>query len=271
MTMRESDLKDLFKRKYIGKNINLCRDKMEEFVDSTIKLLYPAMCNKSANNEAELSEKFSYLKNELELIINCINDELHENSNSSEIIDEFFKSLINLESMMNVDAEFILQGDPAAKSLNEVVICYPGFYAIAVYRIARFFYKKNIPIFPRILTEYAHRRTGIDIHPGASIKSPFFIDHGTGVVIGETAVIGEKVKIYQGVTLGSTSVSKDLANTKRHPSIGANCIIYSNATILGGDTIIGENCVIGGNVWITKSIAPNTQVYYKKSQSEVSS
>ena len=170
---------------------------------------------------------------------------------------------------MNEDAQYILDGDPAARSFNEVVICYPGFYAIAVYRIANFFFHKGIPLFPRILTEFAHRKTGIDIHPGAQIASPFFIDHGTCVVIGETAQIGARVKIYQGVTLGATSVSKELVDKKRHPTIGSDCIIYSNATILGGDTLIGDNCVIGGNVWITKSIAANTQVFYKKSQSEI--
>tara|TARA_B100001971_G_scaffold215192_1_gene259767 strand:- start:21690 stop:22505 length:816 start_codon:yes stop_codon:yes gene_type:complete len=269
MTMNEKDLEDLFKRKYVGKNINLCRDKMENFVETTLKLLYPAMCNQSASSVEQLAKSFEFLKTELSYIIQCIDDELHTSCDGKKIINEFFEKLPVLEERMNEDAKFILEGDPAAQSLNEVVICYPGFYAIAVYRIARFFYKRNIPIFPRILTEFAHRKTGIDIHPGAKIRAPFFIDHGTGVVIGETAEINERVKIYQGVTLGSISVSKDLANTKRHPSIGSNCIIYANATILGGDTFIGDNCTIGGNVWITKSVPENTQVFYKKSQSEI--
>lgn len=271
MTMNYENIQDLFKRKYVGKNINLCRDKMENFVEVTLKLLFPAMCNQSATDEAKLKQNFEYLSSELEFIFSCLDNELNANTQKDNLIKSFFEELPRLEEMMNQDAQFILDGDPAARSLNEVVICYPGFYAIAVYRIAKFFYEKDIPIFPRILTEFAHRKTGIDIHPGAKISAPFFIDHGTGVVIGETAEIAQRVKLYQGVTLGSTSVSKDMANTKRHPSIGNDCIIYANATILGGDTKIGDNCVIGGNVWITKSIAANTQVFYKKSQSEFNS
>lgn len=269
MTMNYDYIQDLFQRKYIGKNINLCRDKMENFVEVALRLIYPAMCNQSASDVEKLQDNFEYLAKELDIILTCLDDELKADTRKNDLIKSFFEELPSLENQMNLDAQFILEGDPAAKTLNEVVICYPGFYAIAVYRIAHYFYQKNVPLFPRILTEFAHRKTGIDIHPGASISAPFFIDHGTGVVIGETAEIGERVKIYQGVTLGATSVSKELADKKRHPTIGADCVIYSNATILGGDTKIGRNCVIGGNVWITKSIEANTQVFYKKSQSEI--
>jgi serine O-acetyltransferase len=268
MTMKDSDLENLFTTKYKNKDVSLCRDTMETFGDSIIKLLFPAMCNHSAKTLDELKSRFKHLESELITILECIQDELHDELNVNDLTKEFFAGLMQIEKQLNLDAQYILAGDPAAKSLNEVIICYPGFYAIALYRIARFFQIKKVTLFPRILTEYAHRRTGIDIHPGASIKAPIFIDHGTGVVIGESAIIGENVKIYQGVTIGATSVDKSLANVKRHPTIEDNCIIYSNATILGGETTIGKNSIIGGNVWITNSVAANTHVFYKKSQTE---
>lgn len=163
------------------------------------------------------------------------------------------------------DAEFALESDPAAGSLDEIILCYPGFYAVAVYRLSHEIYLENTPILPRMLSEIAHSRTGIDIHPGARIGSPFFIDHGTGVVIGETAVIGDRVKIYQGVTIGARSVCNEKGkNKKRHPTIGSNSVIYAGATILGGDTVIGEGCVIGGNVWLTHSLPTGSRVIYEK-------
>ena len=165
--------------------------------------------------------------------------------------------------MLWLDAEAILKGDPAAESVDEVVSAYPGFAAIAIYRIAHEFYELSVPIFPRILSEVAHQRTGIDIHPGATIGQSFFIDHGTGIVVGETTVIGEHVKLYQGVTLGALSVDKSLSSSKRHPTIEDNVVIYSNATILGGGTIIGHDSVIGGNVWLTQSVPPFSVVFNK--------
>lgn len=149
-------------------------------------------------------------------------------------------------------------GDPAAKSREEVIVSYPCVEAVSVYRIAHFLYKNGVPVIPRIMSEYAHGLTGIDINPGASIGESFFIDHGTGVVIGESCIIGNNVKIYQGVTLGALSVKKDLMNKKRHPTIEDDVTIYANATILGGDTVIGKGCIIGGNTWITKSVPPGT-------------
>ena len=151
----------------------------------------------------------------------------------------------------------------AAESVDEVISAYPGFRAIAIYRIAHEFYRMGVPLFPRILTESAHQRTGIDIHPGATIGRSFFIDHGTGIVVGETTTIGDSVKIYQGVTLGALSVDKTLASSKRHPTIEDNVVIYSNATILGGTTVIGHDSVIGGNVWLTESVPPYSVVYHK--------
>jgi serine O-acetyltransferase len=163
---------------------------------------------------------------------------------------------------LNLDAEAIVNCDPASLSIEEVYMAYPGFYAIAIYRLAHELYEEGFPMVPRLMTEYAHRQTGVDINPGAQIGDSFFIDHATGVVIGETAIIKNNVKIYQGVTLGGLFVAKNLQNTKRHPTIENNVTIYANATILGGKTVIGENSIIGGNAWITSSIPPNSTVYH---------
>jgi len=163
---------------------------------------------------------------------------------------------------LNLDAEATVSCDPASLSIEEVYMAYPGFYAIAIYRLAHELYKKGFPLVPRLMTEYAHRQTGVDINPGATIGESFHIDHGTGIVIGQTAIIKNKVKIYQGVTLGGLYVAKDLKEIKRHPTIENNVTIYANATILGGETIIGENSTIGGNAWITASIPANSTVYH---------
>jgi serine O-acetyltransferase len=159
------------------------------------------------------------------------------------------------------DAQAILAGDPAAESTDEVIAAYPGFLAIAAHRLAHAAHGLDVPIVPRLMAELAHSRSGIDIHPAATIGRSFCIDHGTGIVIGETAVIGEKVKLYQGVTLGALSVSKDKAGTKRHPTIGDRVIIYANATVLGGDTTIGSDSIIGGNVFLTSSVPRGSLVY----------
>ncbi len=161
----------------------------------------------------------------------------------------------------SLDARAALEGDPAAKSYEEIILSYPGLEAVVVYRIAHFLYKNGVPIIPRIMSEHMHGRTGIDIHPGAEIGESFFIDHGTGVVIGETCVIGNNVKIYQGVTLGALSIRKSLADKKRHPTIEDDVTIYANATILGGDTVIGKGSIIGGNTWITKPVPPGSAIY----------
>ena len=161
---------------------------------------------------------------------------------------------------IQLDTNAAFSGDPAAKSNEEVVLSYPGLEAILVYRIAHFLYENGVPIIPRIMTEHVHGKTGIDIHPGATIGESFFIDHGTGVVIGETCIIGKNVKIYQGVTLGALSVKKNLMDKKRHPTIEDDVTIYANATILGGNTVIGKGCTIGGNTWVTKSVPAGTVV-----------
>lgn len=179
----------------------------------------------------------------------------------------FLRLLSPLRALLGKDVRAAYLGDPAAKGFDEIIFSYPGLFAITVYRIAHQLFALSVPLLPRIMTEHAHSLTGIDIHPGARIGESFFIDHGTGVVIGETTVIGNRVRIYQGVTLGALSVPRDevegLRYTKRHPTIEDDVIIYSGATILGGDTVIGARSVIGGNVWITGSVTRDTQVYLK--------
>jgi len=178
------------------------------------------------------------------------------------IWENYMASLPKVLERLNLDAEAIVSCDPASLSIEEVYMAYPGFYAIAIYRLAHELYEKGFPLVPRLMTEYAHRQTGVDINPGARIGNSFFIDHATGVVIGETAHIKDHVKIYQGVTLGALYVAKALQNTKRHPTIENNVTIYANATILGGDTVIGENSVIGGNAWVTASVPANSTVFH---------
>ncbi len=179
------------------------------------------------------------------------------------IADHFFSKIATIKKQLEEDAAFLQLNDPAATEIDEVIMAYPGFFAILVYRLAHCLAGLRVPVIPRVMTEHAHSVTGIDIHPGASIGSEFFIDHGTGVVIGETAIIGNRVKLYQGVTIGALSVDKGMASTKRHPTIEDNVIIYAGSTILGGDTIIGHDSIIGGNVWLTESVPPSSLVYHQ--------
>ncbi|MFP9115198.1 serine O-acetyltransferase EpsC [Flavobacterium sp. RHBU_3] len=168
-----------------------------------------------------------------------------------------------IHALLEDDLKAIFMFDPAAKSRSEVLVSYPGFFAISVYRIAHELWVLKVPVLPRMLSEYVHGKTGIDIHPGATVGQRFFIDHGTGIVIGETSIIGNDVKVYQGVTLGALSVQKQDAEVKRHPSIGNGVTIYANATILGGRTFIGHGSIIGGNVWLTQSVPDESLVYHK--------
>ncbi|MCL2804504.1 MAG: serine acetyltransferase [Treponema sp.] len=179
------------------------------------------------------------------------------------VADEFFEELPKIRSILAKDLAAAVRGDPAAMSADEVILSYPGFQAITVHRIAHFFYSRQVPLIPRMMSELVHRRTGIDIHPGAQIGESFFIDHGTGVVFGETTIIGKNVKIYQGVTLGALSVKKEECGHKRHPTIEDDVTIYANATILGGETVIGKGSVIGGSVWITHSVPAGSKIYNK--------
>jgi len=229
------------------------------FADEIIECLFPSLSEKVYFSSDEIQAKLILLQRNAKAILHSLP---HKAGNAvDEIIGAFFSSLPEIHNKLWLDAEAIYRGDPAAESVEEVVLAYPGFLAIAIYRIAHVFYLLDVPIFPRLLTEYAHQLTGIDIHPGARIGTPFFIDHGTGIVVGETTVIGDNVKIYQGVTLGALSVDKSLANTKRHPTIEDNVIIYAQAVILGGDTIIGHDSVVGGNSWLTRSVPPFSFVY----------
>jgi serine O-acetyltransferase len=178
-----------------------------------------------------------------------------------------FNQLPTLRQTLNGDALAAYDGDPAARSFEEIIFSYPAIEAITAYRIAHLLYQENVPMVPRIISEYAHSRTGVDIHPGARIGERFFLDHGTGVVIGETAEIGKRVKMYQGVTLGAISLTRselgERIEAKRHPTIEDDVTIYAGATILGGDTVIGKGSVIGGNVWLVKSVAPGSKIFGK--------
>jgi serine O-acetyltransferase len=178
------------------------------------------------------------------------------------LVVRFLRRLIELRQMLSLDVEAAFSGDPAAKGYDEIVVAYPSIRALAVHRIAHELYDYGVPLLPRVMSEYAHDRTGIDIHPGAQIGQRFFIDHGTGIVVGETAVIGNRVRIYQGVTIGATSIKNGAAlrGKKRHPTIEDDVTIYAGATILGGDTVIGAGSVIGGNVWLTHSVPPGSRV-----------
>nr|WP_260393737.1 serine O-acetyltransferase EpsC [Ornithobacterium rhinotracheale] len=214
----------------------------------------------SCETKEELGFQLEICQSEFrEILFHLLNDREQAISQS----DLFFKALEDIYILCVEDAKYILDSDPAARSLAEVQMTYPGFFAIAMYRMAHQLWVQEIPILPRLWTELAHARTGIDIHPGAEIGRCFSIDHGTGVVIGETAQIGDYVKIFQGVTLGALSVSKAQSNKKRHPTIGDRVVIYSNACILGGETQIGHDAIIGGNVWLTQSVPPYTMVFHK--------
>lgn len=190
--------------------------------------------------------------------------DLKNNLDSQEIQASYFNNLCSIKDELLRDARLILDFDPASSSIEEIILCYPGFQAITVHRLAHPLYLLKVPILPRMMSEWAHSQTGIDINPGATIGCPFFIDHGTGVVIGETAIIGNNVKIYQGVTLGALAVRKEDAMRKRHPTVEDNVIIYAGSTILGGRTTIGHDSIIGGNTWITNSIPSHSVVYHQQ-------
>jgi serine O-acetyltransferase len=227
---------------------------VEIAVKKIFKLLFP-------DNENITGLEIDLSGNTLKQPLAAIFDGLTPDTEKT--LQKFLDTLPSAKRILLKDAEFILESDPAAKQLIEVIAIYPGFFAIYCYRIAHSIDQLSVPLLPRMITEYAHKITGIDIHPGATIGSPFSIDHGTGIVIGETALIGNNVKLYQGVTLGALSVDKSKASKKRHPTIEDNVILYAGSTILGGETIVGRNSIIGGNVWLTESIAPHSVVYHK--------
>lgn len=233
--------------------------KARRFVRRLFEVLF--ICKSEAdNNEFEIQSQLKKLERQLQLLLEPV---LHSETLSAAQTDTFFNSIPALYKKLLLDGTALFKADPAAKTIDEVLVAYPGFFAIAVYRIAHQLQQQKIPLLPRIISEYAHSKTGIDIHPGAQIGESFAIDHGTGIVIGETSVIGNKVKIFQGVTLGALSVQKEKASEKRHPTIEDNVVIYSGATILGEQTIVGHDSVIGGNVWLTKAVQPFSIVYHE--------
>lgn len=237
----------------------LDKKRIESFIDEVFRFLFQ-LEDKQYTSLVAIQERLNEIKQEFcDILFEVIADK----QKTVAIVDVFVEALPSIYEALLEDANTILENDPAATSIKEVKIAYPGFYAISVYRFANQLFKQGVQLLPRLWTEYAHSKTGIDIHPGASIGKRFFIDHGTGIVIGESCVIGEDVKLYQGVTLGALSVAKSEANKQRHPIIEDRVVIYSNATILGGETRIGRDSVIGGNVWLTHSIEPNSMVFHQ--------
>ncbi len=242
--------------------------KIPPFVDCLLEVLFPYFSDTPSVSPSALDELVQTCALRLHELCTPV---LQRDEASRVIQGAFVEQLPSFYKTLHEDAEAIYRGDPAAATIEEVIVAYPGFLAIAVYRVAHWLLEQRIPIVPRMMTEYAHRLTGIDIHPGASIGRAFVIDHGTGIVIGETTIIQDNVKIYQGVTLGALSVEKSLADTKRHPTIEHDVVIYANATILGGNTTIGAGSTIGGNVWLVSSVAPNSRVYHRSENTVKSS
>ncbi len=242
--------------------LNACKNcptpqQVAGFFDDLLGVLFPNFSSNAVQSKEALEWRFTELSTELESLIGG------QKKTTSLLVKQFFSKLPTVYEQLNKDVDAIYAGDPAATEREEVIRAYPGFYAIAAYRIAHELLTAGVDKIPRSITELAHSRTGIDIHPGARIGERFFIDHGTGVVIGETTIIGDDVKIYQGVTLGALSVDKAQVNVKRHPTIGDRVVIYSGATVLGGTTEIGSDSIIGGNTWLTKSVPTHSRVYYK--------
>ena len=216
-----------------------------------------------------LNDLYDRLKNQIEIALLYHGEEPEEAAaHADRTACGFFEQLPEIQRLLLTDVQAGFDGDPAAKSKEEIIFSYPGLFAIYVYRLAHVLYKEEIPFIPRVMSEYAHGRTGIDINPGATIGEYFFIDHGTGVVVGETTEIGNNVKLYQGVTLGalSTRNGQQLSGLKRHPTIRDNVTIYSNSTVLGGETVIGEHCIIGGNTFITETVPAYTKVSAKSAE-----
>ena len=233
--------------------------------------MFPAFSSGTCVSERMLLEKIRWeLAHQIRRAMRFAGD---SDLDPDRVADDFLAAIPGIYSLLLKDIEALYEGDPAATSREEVIVAYPGFFAIVVYRIAHVLYEMRVPIIPRIMTEFVHQKTGIDIHAGAKIGEYFFIDHGTGIVIGETTVIGDHVKLYQGVTLGAKSFEVDadgnpVKGIKRHPNIGSHVVIYANATILGGSTTVGDHCVIGGNVWLTHSVEPGQTVYYRAEPSD---
>ncbi len=259
------------------------KESVIKIIDKFFEIIYPGYFNSEKLDPVNIDYHIGQCVTQLytllsEQVISTIRHDCHRhnltcqecNENGYEITLRVLEKIPEIRDLLAKDVQAVYDGDPAAKSYDEIIFSYPGIYAITIYRIAHVLYDFNVPMLPRIMTEYAHSKTGIDIHPGAEIGEKFVIDHGTGIVIGETTTIGKNVRLYQGVTLGALSLPKDagdqLRGQKRHPNIEDDVIIYSGTTILGGDTTIGARSVIGGNIWLTDSVPPDTQVLMEKPQ-----
>lgn len=249
--MRNIDVMSIFSKHQVQfQTYNIClKDTVETFTKALFYMLF---------DEEYRSHKSEFVKDTFLRITGKLQLE-----NGPELWNQFECQFASIREKLDLDAIAIEKGDPAAKSLTEVYLAYPGFHAIAIHRLSHALYNLKSFVISRMMSEHVHGLTGIDIHPGATIGDSFYIDHGTGIVIGETAIIKNNVKIYQGVTLGGIQIKKNLSETKRHPTIEDNVIIYANATVLGGDIVIGANSIIGANVWITQSVPENSLVSYQ--------
>ena len=236
-----------------------------QLLRGVLAVLLPQFAGADGRDAEGIRKKLGEVRESLLDLIARVSDQ--SKKDCQELADSFLEELPEIAEAIRLDAEAAMAGDPAANSLSEIIATYPGTFAVAAYRIAHRFYVRDIPLLPRLIGEYAHMETGIDINPGAEIGASFFVDHGTGVVVGETAVIGNHVKLYQGVTLGALKVDRQDKNSKRHPTIEDDVVIYANATILGGGTVVGHDSIIGGNVFLTHSILPYSRVMYKSSDS----
>lgn len=233
---------------------------VQSWVADLLGLLFPPLARERASTFDAFQRRWTRNRELLLEILGELGTRLP--AGAPAIVEGLEAEIPALRAGLLEDADAIYAGDPAATDHAEVIRSYPGFLAIAIFRIAHFFHAREVPILPRVLTEYAHSRTGVDIHPGATIGARFCIDHGTGIVVGETSEIGRNVKLYQGVTLGALSVTKELARTKRHPTVEDDVVIYAGSTILGGETVVGRGSIIGGNVWLLHSVPPYSRVHY---------
>ena len=258
-------MNDEFFDRLIGEH-TLCEtcpspEEVAKFFRKLLGFFYLDFSTKPLRSHDALQTELNELKLELKSLLS--RNPMNAIKGIDKINDRFFEGITGIYELLNLDIMAIYEGDPACQSRREVIRTYPGFYAIAAYRVANLLYNLDVEDLPRVITEHAHSLTGVDIHPGATIGKSFCIDHGTGIVIGQTSIINDHVKMYQGVTLGALSVQKCDANIKRHPTIESHCVLYAGSTILGGDTVIGEGSIIGGNVWVTKSVPPKSKIYYQ--------
>jgi len=256
-------IKSLYLKKYSNQKSHICVSGIKEWLDELLVILFPMMGQKYFDSVQSLEDAVSNNKKRFIRILECQTTDSKKDLEKT--ADDLYLEIFKVEEALNADVDFFLESDPATSDPNEVISAYPGFYAIACYRIANKISLANYPLVARMISETAHQKTGVDIHPRATIGSPIFIDHATGIVIGETTIIGNRVSIYQGVTLGALNVHKKLEGIKRHPTVEDDCILYANATILGGETVIGKGSVVGGNVWLAKSIPAGSSVFNEPS------